>query len=926
MFSMRREELSPASLLFFYLFLVIGAFMMGTAVGDALFLNAFPGHLPHAMIGSALIVGAFVAVYIRLSTRMRLESLVVATLIFFVLSFVVFWWLTRFPIRWVYLLIYMWVYAAGAMGPMMGWTLANYVLSTGEARRIFGYIGAGAILGGTFVSFATADMLHRAHVKPQSLLLGIALILAVCSLLVRLLFRSSRKRLAGLNDGPAAGSGTPQSLGQSLKLVHSSRFLLLLTALIAVGCFATCILGYQFRIIAKAAYSANPAELAAFFSRFNGYMGLASLIFQLALTGPLLRIFGIRATLLVVPVALMATSFGVLLAPTLHMVSVLRGSHYLLRFSLDKSSTELLYVPVSPEIRSQVKSFIDTFVARSADGIAGLTLLFFTNVLKFSPGQVSLVNLAVLSGWILIATRVRREYLNVLRQAIARRTLDPERTAAQVLDSTTTEVLAQALEHGSEQQLLYGLSLFEMGRHSGWHPALRGLLDHRSPAVRQRALRLLDDAGDREILPRVEKMLGDESLEVRAGALHYLVVHAGLDPLTLQGGSEDLPAHVLQGAVVTYLARSTERDYSSAAGLILKSMLTQQGADAGRSRREAARVLGVIPYSSEMHQSLRDLLQDEHPEVVAQALLSAGKVRVLDLLPLVIARLGHRRLTAAARAALIQYGNRAVGMLHSHLNDEAAPLPVRRQMPRILAQICSADAAAALAHSLIQGNPGLRYDVLKALNKLRDRDPALIPNDVDYADMANVELIGYCRSVQLLAALDLPDRNEAGPGPHHSSEWLLKRACQERMEHELQRIFRLLALLYNPRDIYNAFVGLTSGRPRLQAHAMEVLEHVLPSEIYRRLAGVLDPEVGRKRRLDFTRQFCGTEVSSRNEALRILLHSGDNWLRACAAYTVGGLRLTELYPDLTRIPCDLDPLLAETRSWACLRLAAGAST
>ena len=46
MFSMRRDEVGPASLLFFYLFLIVGAYIMGKSVGDALFLAVYPKHLP----------------------------------------------------------------------------------------------------------------------------------------------------------------------------------------------------------------------------------------------------------------------------------------------------------------------------------------------------------------------------------------------------------------------------------------------------------------------------------------------------------------------------------------------------------------------------------------------------------------------------------------------------------------------------------------------------------------------------------------------------------------------------------------------------------------------------------------------------------------------------------------------------------------
>jgi AAA family ATP:ADP antiporter len=920
MFSMRRDEVSRASLLFFYLFLMIGAYMMGQAAGNALFLKAFPRHLPYAMIASALTIGAFVSAYIRLSSRLRLEPLVIATLLFFALCFTVFWWLTHFKAPWVYLLVYVWVYALGAMGPTMGWTLANYVLTTREARRVFAFIAAGGILGGTFMSFFTADVLGRGHVRPQTLFLAITFILMVCALLVRLLFRSTRQWLAAVSLAPTAGHGTPKNFGQSFRVIRSSRYLLLVTALIAIGCLTTSIMSYQFLLISNSAYAGPPARLAAFFARFFGYMGLASLVVQLALTGPLLRAFGIRVALFVLPVALMGGTLGVFIAPGLLTVAFLRGSHYILRYSLDKSSTELLYLPVSPEVKSQVKSFIDTFVWRSADGIAGATLLLFANVLKFSPSQVGLVNLVFLVGWITIAYGARREYLNVLRLAIERHTLDPERTAASVLDSTTMEVLAHAVEQGGEQQLLYGLSLFEMGRQTGFHPVLRRLLDDPSPAVRQRALRLLNDAGDLGIIAQAEKLLADESLEVRTEALNYLAVHAGRDPLTLLGAERDFPEYGLQGAVVAFLARSGEPEYLAATELIFRAMLARTGPDAAHSRAEAARVLGVIPPPCKLHADLSKLLRDDDFEVLEQALLSVGKIQGSEFLHLVIEKLGEPRLRGTARAALVQYGREAVPMLRDYLNDGAVPLAVRKQIPKVLARIPSPDSAAALAESLIQSDPGMRYDVLKALNELRSKDSRLVPPRSEVEDMLDVELVGYYRSFQILAAID-PNASSVIPGPSSGGgASVLTRALRERMAYELERIFRLLALLYPPRDVHNAFLGLTMGTSQRQANAQEVLEHLLRPDLYRRLVNGLDPEIPLREKVNFARRLCGSSVESRDQALRILLHSEDGWLSACALYTVGEERLTALNGEMNQVAHAADPLLNETWQWASARL------
>jgi AAA family ATP:ADP antiporter len=927
--SVRPHEVGVASLLFFYLFVIIGAYMMGQAVGDALFLATYSEYLPHAMILSAVIIGAVVGIYIRISTRLHLQWLIPGSLLFFALLFCAFWWLTRFQFRWLYWIVYVAVYAFGAMGPMMGWTLANMVLTTRQARRVFGFIGAGAILGGTFSGFVTSDLLRRGHFRPQNMLLGIALLLAICALLVRLLFRNKAHRITLMHHPSSSSSSVPHGFAQSVRVIRDSRYLFLITALIAIGCIATCILGYQFKLIAKAAYGTNTAGLAAFFGRFNGYMGLACLLFQLILTGPLLRIFGIRVTLFVFPAVLIGSSFAVFLSPTLLFGCILRGSHYILRYSLDKSSTELLYMPVAPEIRSQVKSFIDTFVWRTSDGIAGLTLLLFANLLKFNPGHISIVNILMLAGWLAIAHGVRREYVNTLKQAIKRRTLDPDRTVAPVLDSTTAEVLAQALQRGDEQQLLYGMSLLEIGQHRGWHPALRTLLDHRSAVVRQSALRLLNDAGDREILTRVKELLGDQSGEVRTEALRYLVVHTHTDPLALLGEQSSLPPHVLQGAVIAFLAGSHESDYSSTADLILQNMLAQTGPERVAARREAARVLGLIPAPSRLHEYLHTLLQDEDPEVVQPALLSAGRTQAQCFLPDVIKNLGKPRLAAVARTALTLYDSKAAEALQHQLNDPAVPMSIRRQIPKTLARIHASEAVTALACSLVQSDPLLRHDILKALNKLRRHNPEFpLPLHVDYEDILNAELIGYYRSFQTLAALDLlPDgsNGSASAEPSHTGNQLLRRAFQERMAEELERIFELMALIYPQRDISNAFWGLTSRQPHLRANALEVLENSLHPNLYRRLANVLDPEVTPQQRLDYARRFCRSEVGSRVEALRIVLHSEDPWLRCCAVYTIGTDRLTEHLPDLERCAGSRDPLLLETLAWAQSRLSSGAA-
>ena len=150
---------------------------------------------------------------------------------------------------------------------------------------------------------------------------------------------------------------------------------------------------------------------------------------------------------------------------------------------------------------------------------------------------------------------------------------------------------------------------------------------------------------------------------------------------------------------------------------------------------------------------------------------------------------------------------------------------------------------------------------------------------------------------------------------------MLVRALRERMDYEFERILRLLALLYPSRDIHNAYVGLRSGRPQVRANALEVSEHLLRPEHYRLLSPVLDPEVSHRDRLNFAQGLCRADVTSRTEALRMLLYSEDCWLSICSLHAIGELCRAELKEEVLKVRHDGDALLEETWKWSGARLA-----
>src|ERR1700754_2914538 len=129
------------------------------AARDALFLDRYRAvDLPYVDIAIAVLVGLAASLYIWIGHRTNLRNLQVGSLIFFALTALFFWFwaaIASYESGTLFIVIYVWTGVFSVLAPSQVWTLANYVMTTREAKRGFGFIGSGAILGWIVGGFAT---------------------------------------------------------------------------------------------------------------------------------------------------------------------------------------------------------------------------------------------------------------------------------------------------------------------------------------------------------------------------------------------------------------------------------------------------------------------------------------------------------------------------------------------------------------------------------------------------------------------------------------------------------------------------------------------------------------------------------------------------------------------------------------------------
>ena len=904
--NLRTGELRRGVPLFLYLFLVMAAYLTGRVVRDSLFLSRFPAvNLPYVDIATAFGVAVVIAAYLRISRGRSLRSLLVGCLALYCSSCLLFWGLARYySPRWLYPTIYVSVGIFGVLATTQVWALANHVLTTREARRIFGLVASGAITGGIFAGFFS-KVLAKAF-GTESLLLAMAAFLGACPPLVMIVWKQHQ---AVTDTHPTNAKATGQeNLLNSMRLVFSSPYLAAIASVIWVSSFATAVISWQFKAVAKDFIPAKD-HLTAFFGDFTFYAGILALITQLLLTSRLLRRFGIGLALFALPVALLATSGYMLLAGTLFAVVLLRGSDYVWRYSVDKSAVELLYLPLPAGVKFQVKWFIDTVIWRMGDGIAGLTILLFAAHLGLTARQMSWVVLVLAGGWLIAVSVARQQYVATLTTNIREHRLEVDRAVAPVLDRSTTEVLAANLSASDPNKILYALSVFESSQKQAAHPAIRGLLNHPAAEVRKKAIGILAAASDKTVLPQMEALLQDSCLEVRTEALLYLTHFAHVDPLDRIQQLGDFADFSIRAAMTAFLARPGTAQNLEAARQLLVAMVAEPGPEGTRTRAEAARLLGGLP--DDFGPMLSQLLVDSDDEVVREAIRSVGKLRKRRLVGDLLDRLSEQRFVPEAVEALARFGDAVVGNLRDHMSDPDAPITARREIPALLGKLGTQSASYALMDRILDTDTSIRLRVLSALTSLHRAHPELTCDTCLLETALTAEIMGHYRSYQILEKLG---GMEAGNGQ------LVAPALSESLKQERERIFRILELLFPRYDFTSAYISLQSNSTTVHDNTLEFLDTVLKRPLRDMLVPLLDGKVNVTERASIANRLIPVRIENAEQAAAELVASGDPWLRSCGAYAIGSLGLKGLSHELDRCATDLNPLVRETARQAKVRL------
>lgn len=405
LFQLTAEERKKTALLFAFFFLVIAAFWIQKPLRTSgLLISGGIAALPWAKLLTAAAVLPTLAAYAALTRSLRGRPRAVLVGVCagaFMLGLAAFAVVGRGATgaAFAYFLfvdLYVTVMVA------LFWSLAHETTPPAQARRIYALAGAGGILGGISGSALTGWLAPSA---PPAAMLGLS-----AALLAPL------APLAWALGPPVAGDGNEGSslraAWHGARLTWASPYLMAVAAIVALYEVSSNVVDYLFHAHALVAFS-EEAALAAFLGRLNAAVIGASVIFQLVLTGYLLRRRGPRAGLLVLPAAFAAGSLLFLAAPGLAAAAFLFFSDGSLHYSVNQTSKEALYTCETRQVKYEAKAFIDMLLFRGAKAFSSLLIAAF-NVWLLPRGwplrTLAVVILLCLLAWVPAAASAGRSF------------------------------------------------------------------------------------------------------------------------------------------------------------------------------------------------------------------------------------------------------------------------------------------------------------------------------------------------------------------------------------------------------------------------------------------------------------------------------------------------------------------------------------
>ncbi|HEX5133235.1 MAG TPA: Npt1/Npt2 family nucleotide transporter [Candidatus Krumholzibacteria bacterium] len=413
-------EGADAVLLTLAVFLLLTAYYVLKVVREPLILAGGGAELKsYTSAAQAVLLLFLIPAYSAIANRVNRIRLISISTLFFLSNLIVFYVLAVAGAPGLGVAFFVWVGIFNLMIIAQFWSFANDVYTPEQGKRLFAILGFGQTLGATLGSLVSKALIGPLGVY-QLMLVAAGLLAGYLGLIWTVNRRSRRATPSAA--APAAQPMVDRRGG--FAMIARDRYLLLIGLLLLLLNFVNTngeyilgrvVSGEAARRVADGVTNGLAPDafvrqfIGSFYAEYFTWVNVLTAVIQIFLVSRILRRFGVRAALFVLPVVALG-AYGILaFIPSLALIRVAKIGENSLDYSLNNTTRQALFLPTSREAKYKAKAAIDTIFVRAGD-LLSAGLVFAGTLLALQPRHFALINMALVGVWLLIVAGIGRRH------------------------------------------------------------------------------------------------------------------------------------------------------------------------------------------------------------------------------------------------------------------------------------------------------------------------------------------------------------------------------------------------------------------------------------------------------------------------------------------------------------------------------------
>ncbi|MGH2642436.1 MAG: Npt1/Npt2 family nucleotide transporter [Chitinophagaceae bacterium] len=879
-------------------FLVIGTSFLFIS-SDAIFLSQYHIiELPKAFFITGIFLLIFNRIYSKIEHKISTKHLLFTVIIFsIVLTFLIrvgFMFPQLIWMPYVLLIGYNIVYLLTAL---IFWGVAAMIFNVRESKRLFTIIGAGD-LPAKLLGYLLVPLMGKYIGLNNTIWFAILAFLIAIPFAIRM-FNMQQITMLNVQHEENKTSKPVKNKVQKIKRVFGSDLILTISILSLITFAAIILIDFTFLAEVQIKYHTD-IELASFLGAFFAAGRILAVILKFTLSSRMIARMGLVWSLLLSPITLLVLIIVILsiikvdttLQHFIYLVGIMALVTEILKSLIQEPVFLVLFQPLKQSLRLKGHIIAKGYMLGVAMILtSGWLVWYLLHTRSLSIAVFCYVLIGILGVWILSIFLVKKEYLKTLYEAIKGGFFRGNELYLQ--DKSIRDLLIRKTQSSKPLEVITALDLLEREDHENINELLTEQLNKTDPVILKYALTRLAEKKHKPALGIIEHLLVKGGPEIRPNCIQAISVLNEEDLFSLESFMTDKDELCRQAAMVGMLKSNDLEPFVMAGQRLLELANSPEVAD-----RISAAVIIQDTGEIKFHKVLTKLLNDPEIRIQKQAIAASGSILYDPLIPILFTKLKQKETYNEAASALIEYGDKALEAYKKYAEESPELLP---QFITIAGGIANDNAIEFLMKNLTD-RVSLRDLTIEQLWKIKFSAPPAKKNL--FLQIINEELQ---RSEELLDFI-----HHLHYGKHQTR---LHHALQLELDTRINNVLKILGFLYERGKISDTLHVVTTNDHRKIFNALEMMEMMIPRNIFKRLNLVIEEKLHPGSKIVQTKTHI-TVQQIIESVLQSASGSFNTWTKAMAMAAIPMLKDKSMVLLLKKLPIDDSaPIMKETRAY-----------